>query len=232
MILNGTIRNIHVERVQRLAIVPTELSCPDYRLKGNYSPYMRLADFLWQIIIDEILPGQAKEKAFSLNDFVTTNAMLPASLTVLFNDNGDKHCQLVCMDKNLTVTYSVRLTLTEEFFRSCHYGFHISDANVEVNDKGIKRVFKCLSEIDEQGSYVYWDLAQILWYLVEDSLAVKFNDTDEEPASMFYLRPQRIEPKDISVQLVVSGDRYHLIGTIPDGSYRSEASFTLQEKLK
>lgn len=49
MIINGTMSDIKVKRTRNYFRNATvEINCPDYRLSGEFSPYKRLADFLWE----------------------------------------------------------------------------------------------------------------------------------------------------------------------------------------
>lgn len=235
MIINGTLKNIQVERTRSLVVGPVELSCPDYRLEGDFSPYNRLADFLWQIFSTQVIPLTLKQTEASIKgkmDFFLENSrMLPANLTILSkNETGMTSYLLVCMDCELTTTYHIRFSMNQEIFRRSHYGFLMTDLVAKVTDKGVEREFQ-MSDVTEQGYNAYWELAQAFWLIVEDSIMVKFDSTDEEEDATYYFSPRRINKKDVSVRLEQEGSRYRLTGSLADGSYQAEAVFTAQEKL-
>lgn len=232
MIINGTIRHIRIERTRNLVVSGVTLECPDYRLEGEFSPYNRLADFLWKIISKYVVPSALKlKKSVEFKNYLLPNDVMgSASLTVIADGEDETQYLLVCVDKKLTTTYRVWFSLDQEIFRKSHYGFLMNDLEAKVIDQGIQRKFK-MTDVTEQGYNAYWELSQALWLIVEDSISIKFSGTEEEEDSMYYFRPRRISGMDIIVQLEKQGDRCSLTGESSDGSYHAEATFSIQEKL-
>ena len=234
MIINGTLKKIRVERTRSLVVGPTELSCPDYRLEGNFAPYNRLADFLWQIISTRVIPSALKKNDVSekQNEFLESDLMLPASLTILSkNKAGMTEYLLVCMNRDLTTTYRVYFSMDQEIFRRSQYGFLMTDLLATVTAKGVTREFQ-MTDVTEQGYNAYWELAQALWLIVEDSVALIFDGTEEEDDAQYYFTPRWIgDLGRVSVHLERNENHCHLTGSLADGSYRAEATFTIHEKL-
>lgn len=50
------VRNINVKRTRNLSVKYSELELSDYEMLGEFPAYDRLADFMWHIFKEEIMP--------------------------------------------------------------------------------------------------------------------------------------------------------------------------------
>jgi len=232
MIVNGMIGHIKVQRTRNVLRKKVTIECPDWRIEGTFPMYERLADFLWKIISEGPIP-QALQKmkgagSNSQGDFLVDGAMFPAILTDLGEDeHGDERYLLAITDRQLTSTYQVLFTMTDEIFRRSQYKLDIKNALINVDNRGDKQIIKS-EGISESGFGVYWTLADACWSALVDCVILEFSGTDEENASMYYLTPDWVDKRSLLMSMTIDSDHCHWICELSDGSFRVTADFKLK----
>lgn len=238
MIINGTMSEIKVQRTRNLLRKSIEVDCPDYRLEGEFPIYNRLEDFLWTIISKNVLPMALKEaNGLDKKDpFLMDGEMLPATMTLLSVTESElsvndyqNHYLLTCMDKQLTTTYHVWLTVNEELFRRSDYKFKVTDVKARVKDELEKtnREFTSVG-ITEEGFGAYKNLSADLLDLISSCIMIEFEGTDEEDDAMFYVIPRWVDKNALLIYTEKVADRYRCIAELPNGQFRASATFNLK----
>lgn len=227
--ITGTISNITVRRTRGILGDVVELPCSDYQVEGEFRPYRRLSDFFWQILSKKVIPKELKRREASegQGDFISEVEMLPACITMLSEQTDKSQYLMTCMDKKMTTTYHVWLTISDAFFRQSGYKVSVSDVSIRIEDRGRVRSFRSLG-VTEEGFDAYWDLASALGDTLRDCLVVDFSGTDEEDASMYYLTPDWLEVESLAFSLVKEkSGKYRWSSCLPGGAFRAEATFNL-----
>ncbi|MEN2360618.1 hypothetical protein [Levilactobacillus brevis] len=228
MIINGTMSNIKVKRTRNYFRNATvEINCPDYRLSGEFSPYKRLADFLWENLAQKVIPEVLKGTEEKHDHFLSSGQLSPATLTVIGSDESESRYLLTCMDSQLTTTYHVFFTMNEEIFRRSHYKVAINHVKVEVKEKTVTREYRP-DGISEEGFDAYTDLAGAVSSAIADCVSLAFEGTDEEYDSMFYVIPKWVDKSTLIVYLEKDNEMSRWICKFPDGEFYATATFDLK----
>lgn len=228
VIVNGTMSNIKIKRTRNyFRNANLEINCPDYRLSGEFSPYNRLADFLWENIAQKVIPEALRGIEAKHDSFLLNEQLLPATLTVIDSDGSVSKYLLTCTDRQFTTTYHVLFTMNEEIFRRSHYKIAIDNVKVRVKEKEKIREYNP-DGISEEGFDAYTNLAGAVSSAIVDCVSLAFEGSDEEYDSMFYVIPNWVDKSALIVYLEKVNEDYKWICKSPDGVLTATATFSLK----
>ncbi|WP_125572655.1 hypothetical protein [Levilactobacillus huananensis] len=221
--------DIEIERTRSMTGQIVAFDCPDMRLKGDFPSYLRLADFLWDILSQRALPLGIRdlEDADFQGPFIEEGEYFPATITTLDEFTDDSAEYLVTrMSKETGTIYRIRFDLDKN--RGSHYGFILDNATVRINEKGQIRELKP-EWVQVDGFEMYEDLSKVIQSLVDCGVTLEFSGTDEEEDSMEYLMPLWVDRRNLLTDLRKDGEEYELSYWLPDGSFRVDLTCTLKE---
>ncbi|MHA6973177.1 hypothetical protein [Levilactobacillus brevis] len=114
------VRNINVKRTRNLSVKYSELELSDYEMLGEFPAYDRLADFMWRLFKEKIIPEgfEIEDNDDEIDKTVTRiqgrfwedGDFYPPTLALLNHGNAAKYL-LCCTSKSLATTYQIWFTL-------------------------------------------------------------------------------------------------------------------------
>lgn len=235
MRIHCMVRNINVKRTRNLSVKYSELELSDYEMLGEFPAYDRLADFMWHIFKEEIMPegfeiedddDPEDEATIIQGDFWEDNDYYPPVLTSRGPGKAARYL-LCCTSKSLATTYQIRFTLDKRRIglyafdmRNLHAVITAKDKTYTIDDEGNK----------VEGFEIYENITRPLWELASNTIMFAQDGTEDED-DLDFAMPNWVDTSNILTSLSRDGNKCHLTGRLPDNSYHADMTFEFRELL-
>ncbi|MGO3510873.1 MAG: hypothetical protein ACTIMX_02000 [Levilactobacillus brevis] len=231
-----TVKNIRIMRTRNLGSMDSEVIFSDYELAGEFPAYDRLADFMWRLFKEKIIP-----EGFEIEDnddeidktatriqgrFWEDGDFYPPTLALLNHGNAAKYL-LCCTSKSLATTYQIWFTLDKK--RVGLYAFDMKNLHAAITDKDKTYTFDDEGNKAE-GFEMFENITRPLWELAANTIMFAQDGTEDE-GTLDFAKPRWVDASNILTSLSRDGNKCHLTGRLPDNSYHADMTFEFRELL-